>query len=86
MPKYSYKCANCGEISIFFHSMKETRDTCNNCNTSGFLTRIPSNFSLENKAEKQKIGAVVKQSIEEFREDLAFEREKLKNELFESDE
>jgi putative FmdB family regulatory protein len=85
MPKYSYKCAECEQVSVFFHSMSEKKETCEKCSTSGLLTRIPSNFMLFEEKKEQKIGSVVKQSIDEFREDLNNEKEKLKNEFFEPD-
>ena len=83
MPKYSYKCAKCEQISVFFHSMSEKKETCEECGVPGSLTRMPSNFMLYEDKKEQKIGSVVKQNIEEFREDLTNEKEKLKNEFFE---
>ena len=79
-------CSKCNEINIFFHSMSEKKETCSLCNTFGSLTRIPSKFMLFEEKNNHKVGAVVNQSIEEFREDLALEKEKIKNELFEPDE
>ena len=86
MPRYDYKCSKCGQINTFFHSMGEKKETCEICNTSGCLTRVPSKFILFENKNNQKVGTVVKESIEEFREDLALEKEKLKNELFQPDE
>ena len=85
MPKYSYKCTKCGEINIFFHAMSEKKETCEICSVSGSLTRVPSNFSLTEEKNEQKIGSIVKHSINEFRENLKEEKEKLKNEFFEPD-
>ena len=86
MPKYNYKCNKCGEINTFFHSMGEKKETCERCKAEGSLTRIPSNFMLFQEKKEQKVGSIVKQSIEDFREDLKDEKEKLKNEFFEPDE
>jgi hypothetical protein len=66
--------------------MNEKKETCEACNTSGFLTRVPSKFMLFEEKNNQKVGAVVKQSIEELREDLVLEKEKLKNEFYDPDE
>jgi len=42
-------------------------------------------FLIEKEKNEQKIGSIVKHSINEFRENLKEEKEKLKNEFFEPD-
>ena len=58
---------------------------CSNCEKEA-LVRMPPNFRIgkEQKTNnKQKVGDVVKSSIESFREDLEKEKEKLKNQEYE---
>ena len=87
MPKYSYRCTLCEAILEVFHSMSETREECEKCGNQSSLQKMPSNFSLvSNIKEDKKTGALVKESIEEFRQDLEEEKRKLKNEFYRSDE
>ena len=87
MPRYSYKCKNCNIIATFYHGISEEEkiNDCEACNTINSMVRIPSKFSLDEKKQERKIGSVVNKSIEEFREDLKEQRQKLQNEFFEPD-
>ena len=86
MPKYSYKCQNCGETSTFYHSISDMVVDCELCNSKSTLQRLPSKFSLFKEGGKARVGSVVKRSIEEFREDLEQEKRELKDEIFDPDE
>ena len=58
---------------------------CTSCEEEG-LVRVPPNFTInktEKSKDKQKVGDVVKSSIESFREDLKEEKENLKNQEYE---
>ena len=86
MPKYFYKCLNCELILEFYHSMNEIKEDCTSCGVEDILKKIPSIISSSNIKEKnKKVGSVVKQSIEAFREDLEDEKQKLKSELYGTD-
>ena len=65
--------------------MSERKQDCELCQSVDTLKRIPCNFSLDKQNNEIKTGAIVKKSIEEFRQDLNEERERLKNEFFEPD-
>ncbi len=82
MPKYFYKCLSdeCKQVFEAVHSMKEKLDTCLHC--SGSVERVPMNMVsiLKNSATEQsnqKTGTVVKKSIEEFKQDLKDEKNRL---------
>ena len=81
MPIYSYRCDHCKEMFDVRHGMFFVQDRCIKCHTSGFLEKIPS-ISLKPASEetKKKVGAEVKRFIEQTRDDIAKEKERLKKE------
>jgi putative FmdB family regulatory protein len=85
MPRYTYHCYQCECTINAWHGIKETKTKCTACGSEG-LVRVPSNFTISKKQKnnkKQKVGEVVKSSIEQFREDLEEEKENLKNQEYE---
>jgi|TARA_R110000851_G_scaffold40535_1_gene102100 hypothetical protein len=93
MPRYIYKCQKCEQVFNVSHSIKEKFSSCEECNESckeeGGLSRLPSSFttniSKENLNSKDKAGSLVKNKIEEFKEDLKQEKEKYKKQEFKND-
>ena len=85
MPRYSYKCINCDTRITSYHGMSEDERIvdCEFCDTKNCMIRLPSNFFLDAIEKEKKVGSVVNKSIEEFREDLKQEKQKLQNEFFE---
>ena len=82
MPKYLYRCAECGAESVFFHSMDERVYDCKSCDHKDTLIKIPAKFNLANKKNKEtsaQAGSLVKTSIEDFKEDLKEQKRKLAN-------
>jgi len=87
MPKYLYTCTNCHTRFYFYHLMSEKRTDCEVCEISDTLVKLPSHFSLLSDIDdKKKVGDLVKKFIEESRDELNLEKEKVKNEFFEPDE
>ena len=86
MPKYFYICADCESEISFYHSMSEKMTDCTLCGSMGSLTKKPSNFSLNKQKKEKKVGDLVKESIEGFRQDLNQEKEKIRNEFYDPDE
>ena len=86
MPKYSYKCGQCGDIFAIYHSISDKKTDCNICEVPGSLQRLPSKFNLNIQEKSNKVGDLVKHSIKEFEEELNQEKEKLRNEFFYPDE
>ena len=79
MPKYSYKCKECGFEFETRHGMTERLYDCDNCNNSETLYRIPqlTNIVRSNQeVGKQKVGSLVKDHIEENKKILKEERKK----------
>ena len=86
MPKYFYICSDCQSEISFYHSMSEKMTDCTLCGCVGSLTKKPSSFSLNKQKKDKKVGDLVKESIEGFRQDLDQEKEKVKNEFYEPNE
>lgn len=81
MPKYFYGCKECDSVLTFYHSMNETKEDCTECSATKSLVRKPSLFVFQqHENNNKKIGQVVKESIEEFKEDLEIQKEELKTE------
>lgn len=79
MPRYEYFCEKCHSKYFISHSYKEKRETCIIDNCDGNITKLMSKVNIKkNKSVPKKAGALVNQSIEEFKEDLKREKETLK--------
>ena len=77
MPRYTYRCKSCVREFEVFHGMSERIESCDEC--SGALFRVPSaTFTTMKTAAKNKTGQVVKEFIEDAREEIEAEKEKMK--------
>ena len=81
MPKYVYYCKKCeGEFEVH-HSLKKVVQICQLCGLSDEVVRRPSTIFLSKKGidsgNKNKVGSVVKETIESAREELGIEQERL---------
>ena len=83
MPLYVYKCGACGGEFPVMHSMRVTVSVCTLCKVEDNLSRIPQmvSFGKTEFTESKKTGEVVKEHIEEARQDVKEEKEKLKKEF-----
>jgi putative FmdB family regulatory protein len=84
MPKYTYHCYKCECTIDAWHPIKEVKTTCTSCGDNK-LVRVPPSFTLKKKntnSKKQKVGDVVKSSIEGFREDLKEQKEAIKKQEY----
>jgi hypothetical protein len=67
--------------------MSERKSNCEDCGAIGTLVKLPSRFfSLDKNIIKRRVGDLVRESIEEFREELNLEKDIMENEFFEPDE
>ena len=85
MPNYVYKCISCEKVVSIFHSFSEKPTDCGLCGAENSLRRDYSTpFSLVGKVidKKQKVGEVVRQHIEEAREEVKKEKERISREVF----
>jgi len=81
MPKYVYYCEKCeGEFEVR-HSLKETVQICQLCKAPNEVVRRPSAIFLSKKTsdlgKKNKVGSVVRETIEEAAQELRVEQTKL---------
>ena len=87
MPKYIYHCKECDEDFEIKHSLRETCTVCKVCGIVNALERRPSAFFLTKKESQieggSKPGDVVKQAIEETKQDLKQDQENLKGRMYE---
>jgi len=86
MPKYCYYCDSCKTEFEASHSIKEKLEKCGFCSTNNSLEKLPSistiitksNLGKNNLGKDKKIGSLVEENIEENREILKKEKERLK--------
>ena len=67
MPTYCYHCEECDEHFEAFHSMKSIETVCAVCGAENCLTRVPS---MPTYVKKNSAGNIVKQHIEEAKQQL----------------
>tara|TARA_R110001583_G_scaffold102886_4_gene249640 strand:+ start:375 stop:641 length:267 start_codon:yes stop_codon:yes gene_type:complete len=86
VPKYTYLCRECETEFEIKHSIKEICEICENCGSEKSIERIPSGFFLSNKNSTKQLsstpGQIVKEAIEEAREDLNQDKEVLKKRVY----
>ena len=85
MPNYVYKCISCDTIVTIFHSFSEKATDCDFCGALNSLKRdYTASFNTPNKGIKinKEVGQVVRQHIEEAREEIKQEKEKFQREVF----
>ena len=77
MPTYCYHCEECGEHFEIFHSVKSIETMCQVCKAEGSLTRVPS---MPTYLNKNSAGNIVKQHIEEARQQLVEDKKEAREE------
>jgi|ETNvirenome_6_85_1030632.scaffolds.fasta_scaffold00142_19 putative FmdB family regulatory protein len=77
MPKYNYKCSECGEEFQVYHSMLERTEKCGYCESTQ-LQRIP--FLSFSVCKPNKAGKLVNEFIRDAKQDVEAEKQKLKEE------
>ena len=77
MPRYAYQCRACTHVFEVFHGMSEKLESCEEC--SGTLFRVPSTtFTTTKTGATDKPGQIVKDFIEDAKEEIEAEKEKMK--------
>ena len=77
MPRYTYRCRECDHELEVFHGMSEKLENCEEC--SGVLFRVPSTtFTTKNTGGNEKPGQKVKDFIEDVKEEVEAEKQKMK--------
>jgi putative FmdB family regulatory protein len=79
MPRYSYYCEDCDETYLIVHSWNSKQSTCDVCKSQKFSKTItPIKYQKNGKTTVQpRIGSVVKQTIEDTKEQI--KREKIES-------
>tara|TARA_R100000808_G_C2085027_1_gene107504 strand:- start:152 stop:421 length:270 start_codon:yes stop_codon:yes gene_type:complete len=89
VPRYTYRCEKCEEVFEIVHSMNTELKKKDECSNECDLIKVPSSVTIIKKAAapgKNKVGEVVKNSIESFKEDLKIQREGLLNKVYEEND
>ena len=77
MPRYAYQCRACTHEFEVFHGMSEKLESCEEC--SGTLFRVPSTtFTTTKTNAAEKPGQMVKEFIQDAKEEIEAEKEKMK--------
>ncbi len=77
MPRYVYCCESCEQVFEQVHSIKVKLEDCHLCGMQDSLKRLPSITRIIkfNRKDTQKPGQVVKQHIEDAKQDMKREKE-----------
>ena len=77
MPRYTYQCKACKDEFEVFHGMSEKLESCKEC--SGLLFRVPSTtFTTTKTNATEKPGQMVKEFIQDAKEEIEAEKQKMK--------
>ena len=82
MPRYRYECANCDDVVIVFHGIKEKLTDCKKCSQENVMKKLlstPFTVKKQPKTDK-KIGDITKKHIEENREILKQQKKRSQGE------
>jgi putative FmdB family regulatory protein len=78
MPRYQYRCNICDRIATIFHLSDEVATDCPYCNAKESLAKVLTQFHTGLKtSKKQKVGKVTEQFIEDSRQELEQQKNKL---------
>ena len=87
MPRYTYKCVDCGTIAVISHRASERRTDCDACQGLGTLKKVPSMINIDKESERSTatVGSIVKEHIEDTKEEITLLKEKLRGNIFENE-
>ena len=69
MPRYCYRCDDCGQEIEVRHGMSDRLSDCEECSMVDSLIRIPQlTFKLEIKKQNEQVGSKVNDAINENRQ------------------
>ena len=84
MPRYVYYCKGCEGHFQVWHGMKETQESCQTCEQTNCLTRIPQrSFVRKVTVEDQKVGKVTEEYIDQNRELLSEMKDEARRQTYE---
>tara|TARA_R100001509_G_C4776325_1_gene184748 strand:- start:266 stop:535 length:270 start_codon:yes stop_codon:yes gene_type:complete len=87
MPRYRYRCIDCDNEKVIFHPFDETPSlSCDACLSENSLQKVVGNLYFKTKKtnnNKQEVGQLTKEYIEENKKILEEEKKKARNENYE---
>jgi putative FmdB family regulatory protein len=87
MPRYRYRCNECGDEKITFHSYDEKPSlNCGVCLSTNSLQKMVGSLYLKTKKTSpsdQAVGQITKEYIEENKKILEEQKKKARNETYE---
>lgn len=87
LPKYTYFCTTCEDVSLIKHSLGETIQNCPLCDSQNSLERRPSMVFIDKKnpqfGTNSKPGEVVVSTIEEIKKEVKEEQARLRERTIE---
>ena len=83
MPKYFYRCSVCNQEQSHIHGFDDVATDCKLCFEKNSLKKIIKKVNLNVTEKKDKVGSLVKSSIEDFKRDLREEKKALQEEIHE---
>lgn len=82
MPRYSYRCNACQQVSTVHHLSSETLSDCSDCDEIGTMVKLLNRFSTAPKKNlRKKVGQVTEEFIADAREDLKQQKQIQKEKL-----
>ena len=83
MPRYTYKCLECGEVTVTHHSASERLEDCDRCTSLKTLRKVPSKINIEKVEDDvgEPAGTLVKEHIDTTRQEISLLKEKFKEGL-----
>lgn len=85
MPRYTYECETCKEVFDLVHSMSNKAARREDCEKECLLKKIPAELTILNSNSDEsgnRVGTIVKDSIEEFKKDLNKEKKRLQSVIY----
>lgn len=86
MPTYTYKCSKCDSELDIFHSMSDVAKDCSVCGSEGTLVKKVAKVVRVVRApgtSSKKPGSIVRQYIEDVKEEVKEEKSRLRNQDYE---
>ena len=80
MPRYKYRCSECEVEKTIWHEICETISDCGDCESCGTMEKQITSFSTEAPQSKSSAGTIVKRAIEEMRQEVKMEKNRLQKE------
>jgi len=78
VPRYSYRCTECEEVSVVFHLSDETVTECPGCSAPKGLVKLLTKFTTARKqSSKPKTGELTEEFIQDARQELDQQKQDL---------